>query len=38
LSSILKYFHPFIHTPLTQTTVSILKLHSSVDFRRFHTF
>jgi hypothetical protein len=37
LSSVLKYFHPFIHSPLTQTTVSILNLHSSVDFRRFHT-
>jgi len=37
LSSVLKSFHPFIHSPLTQTTVSILNLHSSVDFRRFHT-
>jgi len=37
LSSALKYFHPFIHSSLTQTTVSILNLHSSVDFRRFHT-
>jgi hypothetical protein len=37
LSSVLKSFHPFIHTPLTQTTVSIPNLHSSVDFRRFHT-
>jgi len=37
LSSILKSFHPFIHSPLTQTTVSILYLHSSVDFRRFHS-
>ena len=34
--SILKSFHPFIHSPLTQTTISILSLHSSVDFR-FHT-
>ena len=25
------------YTPLTQTTVSILNLHSYVDFRRFHT-
>jgi hypothetical protein len=30
-------FHPSIHSPLTQTTVSTLNLHSSVDFRRFHT-
>jgi hypothetical protein len=37
LSSVLKSFHPFIHSPLTQTTVSILNLHSSVDFRSFHT-
>jgi len=37
LSSILKSIHPFIHSPLTQTTVSILNLHSSVKFRRFHT-
>jgi hypothetical protein len=37
LSSVLKSFHPFIHSPLTQTTVSILNLHSSLDFRRFHT-
>jgi len=37
LSSVLKPIHPFIHSPLTQTTVSILNLHSSVDFRRFHT-
>jgi len=37
LSSIFKSSHPFIHSPLTQTTVSILNLHSSVDFRRFHT-
>jgi len=37
LSSILKSFHPFIHSPLTHTTVSILNLHSSVDFRSFHT-
>ena len=36
LSSVLKSFHPFIHSTLTQTTVSILNLHSSVDFR-FHT-
>jgi hypothetical protein len=37
LSSILKSFHPFIHSLLTQTTVFILNLHSSVDFIRFHT-
>jgi len=37
LSSVLKSFHPFIPSPLTQTTVSILNLHSSVNFRRFHT-
>jgi len=37
LSSILKYIHPFIHSLLTQTTVFIMRLHSSVDFRRFHT-
>ena len=37
LSSILKSFHPFIHSPLTQTTGSILNLQSSVDFRWFHT-
>jgi len=37
LSSIFKSFQPFIHSPLTQTTVSILNLHSSVDSRRFHT-
>jgi len=37
LSSVLKSFHPFTHSPLTQTTASILNLHSSVDFRRFHT-
>jgi len=37
LSSISKSFHPFIHSSLTQTTVSILNHHSSVDFRRFHT-
>jgi hypothetical protein len=37
LSSVMKSFHPFIDSPLTQTTVSILNLHSSVDFRRFHT-
>jgi len=37
LSSILKSFRPFIHSPLIQTTVSILNLHSSVDSRRFHT-
>jgi len=37
LSSVLKSFHPFIHSPLTQTTDSILNLHSSVYFRRFHT-
>jgi len=37
LLSVLKSFYPFIHSPLTQTTVSILNLHSSVDFRRFHT-
>jgi hypothetical protein len=36
LSSVLKSFHPFIHSPLTQTAVSILNLHSSVDLRRFH--
>ena len=36
LSSVLKSFHPFIHYPLTQTIVSILNLHSSVDFRMFH--
>jgi hypothetical protein len=30
-------FHPFIHSPLAQTTVSILNLHSSAGFRRFHT-
>ena len=36
LSSVLKSFHPFIHYPPTQTTVSILNLHS-LDFRRFHT-
>ena len=29
LSSILKSSHPFIHPALTQTTVSILNLHSS---------
>jgi len=37
LSSVSKSFHPFIHSPLTQTTVSIPNLHSSVDFTRFHT-
>jgi len=37
LSSVLKSFHPFIHSPLTQTTVYILNPHSSVDFKRFHT-
>ena len=37
LSSVLKSFHPFINSPITQKTVSILNLHSSVDFRRFHT-
>ena len=37
LSSVFKSFHPLIHSPLTQITVSILNLHSSVDFRRFHT-
>jgi hypothetical protein len=37
LFSVLKSFHSFIHSTLTQTTVSILNLHSSVDFRRFHT-
>ena len=37
LSSVLKFFHPFIHSPLTKTTASILNLHSSVDFRMFHT-
>jgi hypothetical protein len=37
LSSLLKSFHPLIHSPLTQSTVSILNLHSSVDFRSFHT-
>ena len=37
LYSVLKSFHPFICSPLTQTTVYILNLHSSVDFRRFHT-
>ena len=37
LSSVLKSFHPFIYSPLTQTTVPILNLHSSVVFRRFHT-
>jgi hypothetical protein len=36
LSTVLKSFHPFTHSPLTQTTVSIVNLHSSVDFRRFH--
>jgi hypothetical protein len=36
-SSVLKPFYSFIHSPLTQTTVSILNLHSSVDFRRCHT-
>jgi len=38
LSSVLKSLHPFIHSLLTQTTVSILNLHSSVDFRRFRNF
>jgi hypothetical protein len=33
LSSVSKSFH----SPLTHTTVTILNLHSSVDFRRFHT-
>jgi hypothetical protein len=37
LSSVLKSLHPFIHSPLTQTTAPILNLHSSVHFRRFHT-
>ena len=37
LSSVSKSFHPFIHSPLTQTTVSTLNLHFSVDFRSFHT-
>jgi hypothetical protein len=37
LSFVLKSFHPLTHSPLTQTTVSIPNLHSSVDFRRFHT-
>ena len=37
MSSVLKSFHPFIHSPLSQKTVSILNLHSSIDFRRFHT-
>jgi len=36
-SSDLKPFYSFIHSPLTQTTVSILNLRSSVDFRTFHT-
>ena len=35
-SSVLKPFHPLKHSPLTETTVSILNLHSSVDSRRFH--
>jgi len=38
LPSVLKSLHPFIHSPLTQTTVSILNLLFSVDFRRFYTF
>ena len=37
LSSVLKSFHPLTHSPLTQTTISILNLHSSADFTRFHT-
>jgi len=37
LSSVLKSFHPFIHSPLTQTIVTILNFHSSVDFRSFDT-
>jgi len=37
LSSVSKSSHPFIHSPLTQTTVSIQNLLSSLDFRRFHT-
>jgi len=35
--NLLKSFHPSIHPPLVQTTVSILNIHSSVYFRRFHT-
>ena len=34
-SSVFKSFHPFIHSPMTETTVSILNLHSSVDFKSF---
>jgi len=37
LSFVLKSFQPFIQSPLTHTTVSILNLCSSVDLRRFHT-
>jgi len=37
LSPVLKSFHSFIHSPLTQTTVYVLNFHCSVDFRRFHT-
>jgi hypothetical protein len=37
LLSVLKSFHLFIHFLLTQTTVSIMNLHSSVAFRRSHT-
>ena len=36
LSSVLKSFHTFILSPLTQATVYILNLHFSGDFRRFH--
>jgi len=35
LSSVLKSFHPFTHSPLTQSTVSTLNLHSSVDSEGF---
>jgi hypothetical protein len=35
LSSVLKSFHPFIHSPLTQTTVSIVNLHSSENSEGF---
>jgi hypothetical protein len=38
LPSVLKSFHQFIHSPLTQTTVSTLNRHSSVDFKGFTPF
>jgi hypothetical protein len=36
LSSVSKSLHPFIHSPLTQTAVSILNLRFSVDLKFSH--